>query len=144
MRYTVKVAESPRRQSQVRESRRQKFLTTRLLNEPERFCLACKTAFNPKQRDSWFCSRRCIDRVSWHRKQARAAEAAAIARDYRRSSFGISNPLTLADLRRRWRDSPQRNEANYRLWFPDLCALSPEEALAVRQLFQVACREKHE
>ena len=92
----------------------------------------------PKQRRSWFCSRRCIDRVSWHRKQARIAEAAALSRDDRQAKYGISNHLTLEGLRLRWRNEPRKNEANYRLWFPDLCGLSPEQALAEREQFQRA------
>ena len=97
--------------------------------------------FRPKQRDSWYCSRRCIDRVSWHRKQARAAETAAIGRDQREASFGIMNPLPLEALRHRWRETPQNNEVHYRLWFPDLCGVPPEQALAERELFQARCRE---
>ena len=110
----------------------------RLTDQPKRHCLACEAPFQPKQRRSWFCSRPCADRVSWHRKQARIAEAAALSRDDRQAKYGISNHLTLEDLRLRWRNEPRKNEANYRLWFPDLCGLSPEQALAEREQFQRA------
>ena len=115
-------------------------LEHRQLNQPKRFCLACKALFQPKLRRSWYCSRRCIDRVSWHRKQARVAEAAAKARDHRQSAFGTSNHLTLDELRRLWREEPRKNEVNYRLWCPDLCGLSPEQALEERERFQALCR----
>ena len=63
-------------------------------------------------------------------------------RDHRQSAFGIANPLTLDDLRRRWREAPQHNEVHYRLWFPDLCTLTPEQALAEREQFQVDCHQQ--
>ena len=135
----MNVAQRQRELARDRQRRRRTHLSGQVIDQPKRFCLACNATFQPKLLRSWFCSRRCIDRVSWHRKQARVAEAEAIVRDERKAAFGVSNPLTLEDLRRRWREAPQSNEVKYRLWFPDLCGLTPEQALAERQQFQSSC-----
>jgi hypothetical protein len=141
LRHVVNVVERQRELASDRQRRRNHDLAAQVINPTQRFCLACKTTFQPKQRRAWFCCRRCIERVSWHRKQARVAEAAAMARDYRQSAFGTSNHLPLEELRRRWREEPRDNEVNYRLWFPDLCGLSPEQALAEREQFQAVCNQ---
>jgi hypothetical protein len=141
-RPAVSVVEGQRELARDRQGRQQPGRAGEAIDESKRFCLACKAQFQPKLSRSWFCSRRCIDRVSWHRKQARIAEAAAMNRDHRQSAFGITNPLTLEDLRRRWREAPQKNEVHYRLWFPDLCNLSPEQAIAERKQFQADCHQQ--
>lgn len=127
------------KQQQEHQQLKRMAVDSRLAALRHRYCLACKALFQPKQRRSWYCSRRCIERVSWHRKQARIAEAAARRRDHHQTVFGITNQLTLAELRRRWREEPHKNEARYRLWFPDLCGLLPEEALMERAKFQREC-----
>ncbi len=142
LRSAVSGVEGRRELARDCRGRQQTRRAGKAIAESKRFCLACKTPFQPKLSRSWFCSRRCIDRVSWHRKQARVAEAAAMNRDHRQSAFGIVNPLTLQDLRRRWREAPQNNELHYRLWIPDLCGLSPEQAMNEREQFQVLCNRQ--
>jgi hypothetical protein len=74
--------------------------------------------------------------VSYHRKQARATELAAIMHGVRQHLRGTPDPFRLEDLQARWLYDPLPGEVAYRLWFPDLCGLTPEQALQDRELFQ--------
>lgn len=139
--HAMVTADRQRELARERQRRRRARLAEQAPATPDRYCLCCRELFTPKRRDSWLCSRRCIDRVSWHRKQARKAELAALFREIRQAEHGTPNPLALQDLQFRWLDDPRPSEAAYRLWFPDLCDLSPEQALADRERFQQLCRE---
>lgn len=134
-------AERERELARARQARRRARLAEQAGPIPARYCLCCRAQFQPRRRDSWLCSRTCIDRVSYHRKQARKAELAALFRGIRQARHGTANALTLADLQFRWLDDPRPSEAAYRLWFPDLCGITPEQALQERELFQQLAAE---
>ena len=133
-------ADRQRRLARERQQRRRARLAATTNTLQQRYCLACCSPFQPRRKDSWLCSRRCIERVSFHRKQARKAELASIIRQARQHLHGEHNQLTTAQLRERWAHYPTKAEASYSLWFPDLCGISPEQALADREHFQQLCR----
>jgi len=120
----------------ARQARRRARIAEQAAPIPDRYCLSCRASFQPKRSDSWLCSRLCIDRVSYHRKQARATELAAIMHGVRQHLRGTPDPFRLEDLQARWLYDPLPGEVAYRLWFPDLCGLTPEQALQDRELFQ--------
>jgi hypothetical protein len=141
MTTTETAADRQRRLARERQQRRRARLAATTEPLADRYCLACRQLFQPRRRDSWLCSRRCVERVSFHRKQARSAELGAILRQVRQHLHGEQNPLTTAQLRDRWAHYPREVEASYSLWFPDLCGLTAEQAQADRELFQQLCRE---
>nr|BDD47063.1 hypothetical protein 9 [Alphaproteobacteria bacterium] len=101
-------AERKQINARERQRRRRARLKAEAGPKPQRKCLCCGTRFTPKRSDARMCSRKCTERVSWHRKQARAAD--------------------LEQLKERWKSGSGRGmEAWYPLWFPDLCDLTPEQ-----------------
>lgn len=136
----MEAADRRRQLARERQARRRARLREERGELATRHCLCCLRPFHPRRADSWLCSRRCVDHLSHHRKQARKAELAAILRGIRQAEHGTPNPLTLQDLQFRWLDAPRPEEATYRLWFPDLCGITPAEALKDRERFQELCR----
>ena len=147
-----------REQARLRQQRRRERLRQERGELAQRHCLSCLHPFQPKRVDSWLCSRRCIDRLSWHRKQATKAELSCILRKLRRAllakrqgvsvevveqAFAERQPWQLQDISdlQRWWTSDQCKDRSdavsfYWLWFPDLCGISPEEAEVDRLQWQ--------
>lgn len=138
---TETTADRQRRLARERQQRRRSRLAAAAEPLAERYCLACCQLFQPRRRDSWLCSRRCVDRVSYHRKRATGRKFGAFLREICQELHGEQNPLTVAQLVERWGHYPREAEAAYSLWFPDLCGLTAEQAQADREQFQRLCRK---
>ena len=148
-----------RQQARERQARRRARLREERGELATRHCLACLHPFQPKRADSWLCSRRCVDHVSFHRKQAQrvltstvlgqlrrdylarqhGVELAVVEEAYRRSGRGAE--LRGTDAIRDWWGSERCQDrtdavASYRLWFPDLCEVPAAQALAERMEWQ--------
>jgi predicted nucleic acid-binding Zn ribbon protein len=152
-------ADRQRQQARERQARRRARLREERGDLASRHCLACLHPFQPKRADSWLCSRRCVERLSFHRKQAQRAltatvlgqarrhylarqqgvELAVVEEAYRRSGRGAELGGTAA-LRDWWSSERCQDRtdsvAHYRLWFPDLCEVPAAEALAERLEWQ--------
>lgn len=189
--------ERRRRQARERQARRRARLREERGELASRYCLCCLAEFQPRRIDSWFCSRRCVDQISYHRRQAQSALDASLWRHLGRVCMAEREGTTLEvveqahrthpdprrraemqmpdDIRSWWRSDTaeqrgadaaihrldalqaaiDRGEdpgaltrrsgveavARYRLWFPDLCGISPEQALVDREEFQRRCRQ---
>jgi predicted nucleic acid-binding Zn ribbon protein len=156
---TETAADRQRRLARERQARRRARLHEERGDLATRHCLSCLHPFQPKRADSWLCSRRCIERVSFHRKQAQrilmgrllsgarrdflarqhGVELAAVEEAYRRSGR-LGELQTAEDIRDWWSSERCQDRtdavAHYSLWFPDLCGISPEEALVERMDYQ--------
>lgn len=155
---TDTAADRRREQARLRQQRRRQRLREQRGELSERHCLCCLHPFQPKRKDSWLCSRKCVERVSWHRKQANKAELSCILNKVYRSGLaqrqGVSIEVVeqaigerqpwqlrdISDLQEWWTSDKCKDRTDkvsrYWLWFPDLCGISPEEAEVDRQEFQ--------
>jgi predicted nucleic acid-binding Zn ribbon protein len=159
MTTTEAAADRQRRLARERQQRRRVRLHEERGEPAARHCLSCLHPFQPKRADSWLCSRRCIERVSFHRKRAQRTLTGCLLNDVRRHLLAERHGVDLAAVEEACRRSGRFGElqaegdvrdwwlsercqdrtdavARFSLWFPDLCGITPEEALVERMGFQ--------